>query len=937
MFKTSKPLIGTPGDSRRAKHFEFTPIGYSKTTNDENRNPKTNTTSRPSRLNPSSTKKRNPFDDSPLANSVRGGSSFIEPESFDTIHYSDNKQTTAQKTSSPVPNGFDNHDLFNNGSNPVRQQQELSSKLQNENYNLKVKIASLTRFLNSITNNEQQEIYQQNSELQEKLIEMRGQISLLNQELANSKRTGDPKESDDSERYKEEIRNLNRTIQDLRESNEKQNDLEKEVRKLHQVIEEFEEQSAQHRQSSISPSYVEKLEEQLDDIKERLHDAESQLNRQNEELDEKDDKIEHMEGLIKNFKSLSDEQQVEADDEIEGLRATVTEKDNKIKLLTKQLTGYEQELRELKTDQNALNEKKVTRHINELKAQRDKAVDDSGELKLKLSETQQELSRLQQQVRELRRLNDDQLELIDELKESNKSDKRTEGAVKNMKQKITSLEKEIHSISLERDILQNQLAKSDQEVIALKNNNERTYKAYAELKKATKSQKNTDKKPYDDDYWKSEIEALSNQISSLNVENLKLSKELQSEKISKNIDLNTYEKQEVKNLASRCNELQSELSEKESYISRVSSKYKQEIEHYKSLVREKEDDLRKMSNELRSMKLSTTQQIDDEKLEALKIQSSKEYQLKALKIELNSLKEEHEAEVKSYKKLIERLKCSAPGQEIDDIKSNLTNAADETNELLKKINDKNLKIRALTNTLTKAEANLDLLKEEIAKLERTKIALLDENKLLDSKIDSLSNQLVSQRREADALLSKASANSEYELKRELKIKEKLLRDSDIEFNEMKYQLIGKYRTLQDEKILLEKRIDKLAKQYHQMQVSVQSKSNVTKELSMAQDQSDFYKMKYNKSTYVVNDLKFMNSFIMKSIQATNSHIKEDVRKLQNAGIYPDYELICNRKPSLKVLFKFVVAAVRIKRKTEHSSLRNKKLDNLRFKLQIKDY
>lgn len=936
MFKTSKPLIGTPGDSRRAKHFEFTPIGYSKA-QDENRDPKTNTITRPSRLNPLSNNKRNPFDDSPSANSVRGGSSFIELESFDTIHYSDNKQTTKQKSSSPVPNGFDNHDLLNNGSNPVRQQQELASKLQNENYNLKVKIASLTRFLNSITNNEQQEIYQQNSELQEKMIEMRGEISLLNQELANSKNGDNPKEEVESERYREEIRSLNKTIKELQESNESKKELEKEVRKLHQIIEELEQEQVKTRQNSISPSYVEKLEEQLDDIKGRLYDAESQLNRQNEELDEKDDKIERMEESLKNVKSLSDQNQDDAEYEIDELRETINEKESKIRSLTKSLADCEEELKELKSNQNALSGIKHDRQINELKAQRAQILDDSKMLKLKLSKTQQELSSSQQQLRELKRMNAEQEEHIDELKRVSSSNKKTEHSIETLQQKIRSLEKDVHSISLERDILQNQLAKSDQEVIALKNNNERTYKAYIELKKASGSQKKTDNISQNDEYWRSEIEALSNQISSLNVENMKLSKKLQSEAISKSTNFDNYEKQEIKNLAARCNDLQTELSEKDNYISRVSNKYKQEIEHYKSLVREKEDDLQKMSSELRSMKLSTTQQIDDEKLEAFKIQSSKEYQLKALKIELNSLKEEHEAEVKSYKKLIERLKNTSPGQDPESYKSRLSHAADETNEFLKKINDKNLKIRALTNAVTEAEVNLDLLKKEIIKLEKTKTTLLDDNRLLESKIDSLSDQLISQKREADLLISKASANSEYDLKRELKLKEKLLRDSDMEFNEMKHELIGKYRAVQEEKISLEKKIDKLSKQYRQIQMTFQGKSNSTKELMFLQDQSDFYKMKYNKCTYVINDLKFMNSFIMKSIQATNTHIKEDVKKLQNAGVYPDYGLICNNKPSLKVLFKFVVAAIRIKRKTEHSSLRNKKFENLKFKLQIKDY
>lgn len=968
MFKT-KPLIGTPNDSRVGNKFEFTPIGYK--VNDENRDPRTNTIKRTSKLNPMSTIKRNrdPFNGSPLANSVRGGSSFIEIESFDTIHYSDNSRqpiSKQHKTSSPVPNGFDNHDLLNNGSNPVRQQQENVSKLQDENYNLKVKIASLTRFLNSITNNEQQEIYQQNSELQEKLIEMRGQISLLNQELSDSKKSTNSATNDvEVEKFKDEIRSLNKIIQELREATENQHELEREVNRLHQVIEELETENIKEKQSSISPAYVDKLEEQLEEVKERLHDVEFELNRKNEELDGKDDKLEEMEEILRKHKSLSDKQQDQIEDELEDMKDAIRAKDKEIDSLMDKLDAKDSLLAQLKNDYDSLKEKlqndyaklkdgqvesnKFQQKLKELEIEKNQKNDQLKQSQSKYSETLRELSDLRHELASANDMMRKQENVIDELRSTKTSNEKIYKFADDLKVKVKSLEKELHSLSLERDVLQKQLAKSDQEIIGLKNNNERTYKAYNELKKKQQQNQSTQattKTSNNEQFWKSEIDQLSNQINDLNVENKKLSRELQNEKVLKKLDVDSYEKHEVKNLTARCNDLQLELSEKENLFNHTVNKYKKEVENYKSMIREKEDELRKVSSELRTIKYSTTQQLDEEKLEALKVKSSKEYQIKAMKIELDNLKEEHDAEVKSYKKLIERLKNASSGKNVDDVKSRLvSNTANETDQLLQKINDKNNKIRILNNKLTETVSNVKVLEKEVSRLEDVKLSLLHDNKKLDAKIDLLSDELVSQRKETERLLSQATDPSTiYELKRELKLRENQLEASNKEFNEMKHDLINKYREIHDEKSSLERRVEKIIKNYRQLQNNLNGKvfdnkspSSSSKELIMTKDQADFYRMKYNKSTYVINDLKFMNSFMLKSIQATNSHIKKDVEKLQTAGIYPDYELICNKKPSLSVLFKFVVAAVRIKRKTEHSGIRNKKLENLKFKLELQDY
>ncbi|CCH45489.1 Laminin subunit alpha-2 [Wickerhamomyces ciferrii] len=976
MFRSNKPLIGTPNDrAKKIKSFEFTPIGYSK--NNENIDPKSQTIKKHGNKFHQDTLRGNPFDQSPLENSIRGGSSFIEPESFDTINYSDKNgnNNNKGKTSSPIPNKFDNHNLLNDGSNPVKYQQANVSKLQDENYNLRVEISSLKRFVNACTNNDQQEIYKQNSELQEKMIAMRGELSFLNQELSDARKeleqqnqqqqqipSNGNNNSDEILQYQNQIMNLQKENENLKQSNEDLYDLENENEELHATIKELQNvHKSEQDNNAISQSFVDRLEEQLETVKDKLYETERELNMRNEELDQYEDKVEEMENLLKTHKNLSDQQQDEIEEELDDLKAIIRKKDEEFAKLqdqydevannAKELRGNYKSIQEEKDKLYALMESKSQESNNKYLENFQKLEDHNRVLLQKihakeddLEKLNQQLSKSNSQIKHLNQTIDSQSQLIEKLRSNNSSNEQVHEFVEDLKNQIIGLEKELQSVSFERDSLQKQLIKSDKEIIALRNNNERTYKAYTDLKKSQSTTKETRHNDTEklEDIWKSEIDYLSNQIKELNVENKTLSKKLNN----KSIDTNSFDKAEVKNLTSKCNDLQLELTEKNNQLTQISFKHKKELAKLNDLLNEKEDELHKANRELKFMQTSTTEQIDNEKLEALKLKNKREYEIKALKIEIEGLKTGHENEIQSYKKLLENLKNSTSSSSSSSIDKK---SHDELDILIKKIDDKNLKIKILNNKLSESIDTIHLLEKEINKLESNKFIIIEDNKKLDNKVRKLSHELMNQKKQLDSIYYKVSLdnnNDSQKLQYELSKKEKQLENINIEFNDMKNELLFKYSEIRQDKLNLENKMEKIIKKYRHLQntLNINEKSNNNfshndnnKEYLMIQDQSDLYRMKLNKSNYIINDLKFINSFILKSIQATNSHLKKDVKKLQQAGIYPDYELISNKKPSLKIIFKFVVAAVRIKRKTDYSSIRNKKIEDLKFKLAIDDY
>lgn len=921
MFR-SKPLLATPRDTRKENRgFEFTPIGAQGNVHSQHGR---NSTVKKDVIHELINKKREGR--GPL-NELNGGSSFIDESTYDTIEYAQNQQhqqQTKPNSSSPVHNDFNNRDLLNDGSNPVRQQQEDISNLKSENYNLKVKVASLTKYLNAISSQDQQYIYEENSRLQEQLVALRGEVKDLNRELASRPTM----QFDPKTKVLEEELNIERLKNNkfndqydykLKELEKLQNEFERLESKHHQMkdgyedkLQELEHQERAHNSSSPSKTLVNELYAKIDDLRAALEDKDYEIRQKENELDNREEEIELLEQNLKQAQQQSSQISHHgsiSESQMEELKLLISDRDSKIQQQDRQIHLLKTELEH--------NVSKVS-----------KASHQSQDLSDALNATQRKLALLEEahanrstgdrSAQEIIRLKNLQIELEGEIDQLKNKLRESKSIITEQNEVIGDL----RDTEFRLDDLQREKEHLRLKIEQLERENERNYKAYNDLKKSSLNMQKVQSK---EGLWKSEVESLSNQIEDLNLENQKLYKDLEKQRDNRLSDVDSYAKLEVKSLSSKCNELQMELSDKENAMQKLISQHNREHERLKSTLLDREDELSKIRDEFRSLKIATTEKIDDEKVELLKLKSSKESQVKLLQLELDNLKEQHRIEVESLKNMIAKLRQSA------SISSDLLkdNHSDKTDEVLSSLSEKNKRIKFLTEKLTTALMSVKELQTIVSQLERSKDDLQIDNKRLGLKLDHLTDKLYDYKKEIQRLADRNQDQEDYDqIRTKLKLKEQEILDYKL----LKGEIADKYRQVNDENQALQRRIEKIVSRYRQLQSSYSENVTQSKDAVKLQNQADYYKMKHIKATYVIKDLKFVNSFMVKSIQATNSHIKQDIKKMQQVGIYPDYDLICNKKPSLVVLFKFVVAAVRMKRKSNHSATRNQKIELLEVKL-----
>lgn len=930
MFR-SKPLIATPRD-RKENHFEFTPLG-----GENHLRGDTSTAKKNDLIYELINKKRNPLNNSPLVNRLNGGSSFIEESTYDTIQHAETNQR--HKTSSPIPNELKSKDLLTNGSNPVRQQQEDISNLKSENYNLKVKIASLTKYLNAISSQDQQYIYEENSKLQEQVIVLRSEVSQLNKELSSKSAaiTADPrvkllehelnqeklamrklcdehnKKSQnvtdlerDYDRLEADFTNLQEELHELAKENERAHIAEKKAQDLlSQALDQLkanQEEQASHKLSSpVSKNLIQELHTQIEELRAANSDKDHEMHQLDMELNQKDENIEQLELRLKQNSERSFHDTA-AESQLEELKHLMKDRDSKLQQQERQIHLLQQEL-----DHNKSKASKSSHNVQDLQDQ----LDAMRRKMALLAETLANRSTGERSSQELLGLKDQQLELESEITRLKSAIRESKAIISEQKQVIDDLKESEYALEdmrREREHLNLKVEKIERE-------NRRTHKLYTELKKSSQYTKMPQNK---DDLWRSEIELLSNQISDLNMENDKLYKDLEREKGAKSSNADSYAKLEVKSLSAKCNDLQMELSDRDSAIQRLDAQHKRELERYKSTLQDREDELTKMKDEFRSLKISTTQSIDNDKIELLRLKSLKESQVKLMQIELDNLKEQHQVEVDSLKNLIQKLRRSPTNDLYKDTQD------DNADRLLQSVSEKNTRIKYLTEKLTNALLNLKELRLVVSQVESKKESLEVDNKKMEHKLDQLTEKLYEYKRLIQRGVDHAVSQDDYDdVRLQLKIKEKELQG----IKGVKTEFADKYRLVSDENEQLQRKIDKIVSKYRQLQNSLKTKTD-----NNSQNQAEYYKMKHTKASYVIKDLRFVNSFMVNSIQATNMHIRGDIKKMQQVGIYPDYELICKKKPTLAALVKFVVAAVRIRRKTHHSATRNQKIELLEMKL-----
>lgn len=175
---TTKNLIGTP--QRGPRSYEFTPIGASRRTNQEPEdNINQNMTTRASlrRTNEPSNNIKNP---------LKVDQSFLESFETTSVLGSSNINTPLvplrEKRAPTVDVLKPQNNILSNGAT-IRDQQQENKRLETENYNLKIKLATFTRFFD-LSPEDQRKLLTENVDLKQQLMEKVHEIDVLRAEMA---------------------------------------------------------------------------------------------------------------------------------------------------------------------------------------------------------------------------------------------------------------------------------------------------------------------------------------------------------------------------------------------------------------------------------------------------------------------------------------------------------------------------------------------------------------------------------------------------------------------------------------------------------------------------------------------------------------------------------------------------------------------------------
>lgn len=127
--------------------------------------------------------------------------------------------------------------------------------------------------------------------------------------------------------------------------------------------------------------------------------------------------------------------------------------------------------------------------------------------------------------------------------------------------------------------------------------------------------------------------------------------------------------------------------------------------------------------------------------------------------------------------------------------------------------------------------------------------------------------------------------------------------------------------------LLQAQVDQLTRKLSSFRVGT-PKNKSALENKLAQNELLFFKAKLYESQMKLKDLWLVNSFVMTSIKNADEAFKNELAKTALIGIFPDFEEP-RKKVTFKVVAKFVLASVRMRKRAEKADIRRSQLLQLR--------
>lgn len=996
-----KNLVGTPRDS--GSRLEFTPIGVRR--------------ERDASIHHSPLPQRMALNTDKINNSAVDSTFEDTTDRFDTLQSFEAPKSAEKRRQNP-PNTDNAFNLFrprlalvNDGSNSIQELQKENKELLAENYNLKIEVATLTKFLKQTPEDNRnlayenvelkQQLLRAMNELEEKastasmdLVEsinpMRNlyreiveekdhEIHVLQQRLSElSHQAKDTSASDELlhriEFLQAENQSLRRKLDDAASNNidlgaiqEENNNLKSQVYNLELKLLLF---------PADAPEQVRELGEDNRVLERKLQSIQDELNALEREKDTLESSVRHLRSELADKEVNLERLSLEKDDLLSRSRRS-TDTDSKLELARQEVADLksklrklesfnrdDSELREVETNRLRLKldslsselqekesyEKDLRSQIKALMEERNSAFDSQSTANLYRSQLEALREKELQLSDENRNLKNEVAKLNDELYSQSVETERTA----RLKDDIRELENKLEFYEKEYGLLQEALESAELEAESHQAREKRSESKITDLKREidqlnsklrrlelSESQKYNESALFELDSMHkkredAERQRLEQQIEALQLQVRKLELDLRSARASEpsgvEFDYRKYLQERSK--------LQMDIDDKELQL----EEHKRKYSRLESLVRDKDSVVEALESRIRDLiKESRSSAVfeDSNKSEIFKLKTDYEYQLKQLQRDSERLKTDLEAQVNYYKT---KLDVFMERERYDPVSSTASSSMvalletqlDEARRVNKELGEKLQAVQSQSPIKIENEHMLAEYRNKLLDLQAKYNRAQDDKLLLQETIDTLEMDSKFLRSEKNRLELRAK-NLNQELARTSKHCTKLankLNEMDVLESKSSMRSMDEGMKARRANLQLQSQIDQLNSKLAATKLAAPSASNsrLTREVRLLTNELQYYKAKLFDLTLRANDLALMNSLVTSSIKNSNEVIKNDIVKLSQHGIYPNYSQMGvkrGEKITFKVLATFVLSMVRLKNRHAKADARRAKMSQLR--------
>ncbi|AOA64947.1 hypothetical protein PP7435_CHR4-0704 [Komagataella phaffii CBS 7435] len=934
-------FLGTPKNPKKSSSMDFTPIGISRASNNEN-NPTSNRTIHSKDPN---------FRISPLHNHNLNGSSINYDEQDNDTILSDDFMPSAPphnilsdiNTNIPI----DNHSLFR--ENLVRQTDVNVQKLETENLNLKLQLTTLKNYLDS-TPEDQLATLQENISLKEKLM----RLNDLNQQLQNAPvQHSSPKFEHENATLRADIDHLNSKLLQMSDANE---DLEAQCERyrlqlehLHSSIDEGQnkEQEAQQWLKDAEEK-AEELYKQLEESESERNNAENQVAsyaKELEDLTKINDTLQNENESLRSRIQDIKEPHIDLEGRLHELTTKLAEKNNDISeyqsLLDEQRSKYQSELDE-------------QRRSYQLKLQ---------EKDSELLENQREIHRLSQQLHEMERLKSTDVALnekVEELAAENKllrKDKehllkdlrRVEDTSRTQQTNFT----EVKRLENERDDLFDKIIKYQEYVqdledkleheqsksSKLKLELEHINQAYSSLQKENYSSAHSSEADYNalKKNYEMERSSLLNELDSLKLEVSLLKNEIQKTKERDTFSTPLYIETEYRKLSTDYSNLQRKLQEYE-------DAYNEKATELSSVKADLNIKLQQKDTKLQQLEQYRDQdriEYEREKLSLQRKRDSLESQYRMKSLEADNIRRDYESKIASLNqdfRTNDNTLQSLLETQVKDLKA--SNAL-----LTRKLEEQILESNKIKNRNTDVESVAERLEKLCVSMEEDKKQLTEKNQSLSDEVDTvkkhcsrLANRLQEQQK------NEVPKEDVELLKSNLKMNEKILQEKELQYKQEKEKLLERYRVLFGQKLDLESRLQDQnnqlpmspispSKENHTPKCKLRDDSKIAKDLTITEKRLQLFQYKLLEKESKLQDLIVTNRVVQLLNQDLTSSLKLHIKQIgDGTGLYPEYSLK-RKKITFRTLAFTVLASIRLKNRLITSQVLKLRFNSIKKEIQ----